>query len=1142
MKKILLLIVILKLAAFGWAQEIKPIYFSDAPIGFLGMAQDSFGYIWLSDNGNGLYKFDGQKAIVYKPEPNNPNSLLSGRIENVFVDSEGILWLPHFEAGLDRFDSEAETFTHFKHNDLDTNTICSDATRDILEDLNGDLWVGTNKGLDKFDKKSGKFIHSFSDDPDALILRNEHIRKLYLDKSGIIWIGTGSPFFGEETPGGLFSLNPNTGEINIYRHSDEENSLIDNRVKAIFEDSRGVFWIGTAGDGLHTMDRETGTFTRHTYDPEQPKKLSRPPIQDIFNFGVDHITFIEEDEEGFIWIGTFGNGLNRYDPIKEITYHYGPNEEGAFRTDNISYWDILKTRDGLLWLTSFYREGATAYMLSKININPPKFNYLEHEGFRTVAQAADGQLYFGTNLGVQVLSKGEVIDLFKTWDEQNGNNQEVRAIKFDDKGNIWAGTGGGGLFFYNIETKELVNYRHEQGNPNSLSNDYVGDIIILENDEIFVATMDGLDILDLRTNRFEHFELKNVNFSNSTTTTNANKHVAIDGENRIWVAGSGGIFKFNRDSGTFSKYNLGVGNEIVLDLFIDDQGVPWIGTINHGLRRYNSENDFFHPILDKAGHLNKYSFVINITQDKNKAIWVNTNNHLIKYDLASNQGILFGDDWVPKAGRFTGGELISLSSGEIIFATRASVIRFQPEDFMRRQLTIDKPFIEKLIINDKIQHVTLNKRLYESFRGSSSIRLSHDQKDLRFQIGFINFQSHQNEQAISYKLENYDKDWRYTTSGSLIDYYRVPPGSYVFSIMATDAFGNWGTKNLNIFIAKPWYQTWWAYIIYTVLFLTAIRVFTRWREKRFQQEKETLQLKVEERTSELKKSLEELKSTQAQLIQSEKMASLGELTAGIAHEIQNPLNFVNNFSEVSAELLDEVKETRTKSRALRQSSGTEATKEEELEDEILEDIKQNLEKINHHGKRADAIVKGMLEHSRTGSGEKELTDINNLASEYLNLAYQSFKSKNEGVDIKLITDLDPTIPKIELVRADIGKVLLNILNNAFYAVTSKFDVRNSKFDIPLNHPTIGITTKNLGDKPNSYQVEISISDNGPGIPDAIKDKIFQPFFTTKPTGQGTGLGLSLSYDIVKAHGGGLRVDSSDGMGAEFIIQLPAKGN
>jgi len=305
----------------------------------------------------------------------------------------------------------------------------------------------------------------------------------------------------------------------------------------------------------------------------------------------------------------------------------------------------------------------------------------------------------------------------------------------------------------------------------------------------------------------------------------------------------------------------------------------------------------------------------------------------------------------------------------------------------------------------------------------------------------------------------------------------------------------------------------------------------------------------------LETTLTNLKSTQAQLIQSEKMASLGELTAGIAHEIQNPLNFVNNFSEVSAELLDEVKETRAKVRS-RESGSQETrprTQEDEIEDEILEDIKQNLEKINHHGKRADAIVKGMLEHSRSGKGEKELTDINTLAGEYLNIAYQSFKSKNEGVDIELICDFEPSLKKMEIVRSDIGKVLLNILNNAFYACGERsrstgtssrhdgqaFDIHHSIFDIQ-NSPKVTVSTKNLGDK-----IEISISDNGPGIPSSIKSKIFQPFFTTKPTGQGTGLGLSLSYDIVKAHGGEIRVESlpadeagEEGKWTTFIITLP----
>ncbi|WP_373495536.1 sensor histidine kinase, partial [Aquiflexum sp.] len=292
----------------------------------------------------------------------------------------------------------------------------------------------------------------------------------------------------------------------------------------------------------------------------------------------------------------------------------------------------------------------------------------------------------------------------------------------------------------------------------------------------------------------------------------------------------------------------------------------------------------------------------------------------------------------------------------------------------------------------------------------------------------------------------------------------------------------------------------------------------------------------------IEKAFAALKSTQAQLIQSEKMASLGELTAGIAHEIQNPLNFVNNFSEVSSELVEEIKESRAKNQALRQGSGTahrqgsgtEPMTEVKLEDEILEDIKQNLEKINLHGKRADAIVKGMLEHSRASSGEKVLTDINALADEYLRLSYHGMRAKDKSFNADFETQFDTDLPKVNVVPQDIGRVLLNIINNALQACGSTFDIQRSSFDIK-NPPKVTVSTKNLGDK-----IEISIKDNGPGIPDAIKDKIFQPFFTTKPTGQGTGLGLSLSYDIVKAHNGEFTVESKVDEGTEFKVSLPLK--
>jgi signal transduction histidine kinase len=284
--------------------------------------------------------------------------------------------------------------------------------------------------------------------------------------------------------------------------------------------------------------------------------------------------------------------------------------------------------------------------------------------------------------------------------------------------------------------------------------------------------------------------------------------------------------------------------------------------------------------------------------------------------------------------------------------------------------------------------------------------------------------------------------------------------------------------------------------------------------------KAELEIEVKERTTEilkqkeeLQKIVDELKSTQTQLVQQEKLASLGALTAGIAHEIKNPLNFVNNFSELSTELVDEF--IRTTDETERQEIGA--------------DLKINLQKINEHGKRADSIVKNMLQHSRSGSGEKQLTDINQICEEYFNLAFHGKRAIDANFNCEMVKNLDNTIPQVNCVVQDISRVFLNLINNAFDAVRE----RELEGKTPSYKPSVTLTTKQINNT-----ISISISDNGKGIPQHIKEKIFEPFFTTKPAGQGTGLGLSLSYDIVKAHGGEMRLETVEGEGSEFVIQLP----
>ena len=269
-----------------------------------------------------------------------------------------------------------------------------------------------------------------------------------------------------------------------------------------------------------------------------------------------------------------------------------------------------------------------------------------------------------------------------------------------------------------------------------------------------------------------------------------------------------------------------------------------------------------------------------------------------------------------------------------------------------------------------------------------------------------------------------------------------------------------------------------------------------------------------------------LKSTQTQLIHSGKLASLGELTAGIAHEIQNPLNFVNNFSELSIDLVKELSEEITKPQI-----------DKSLVTELFDDLKHNQEKINLHGKRASSIVKSMLEHSRERTGIKELTDINVIVNEYFRLSYHGLRAKDKNFNTAMESHFDQSLPKVNIIPQDFGRVVLNLINNAFYAVNER-RLKESKMD-PINHqklyePCVSVTTDRVGNN-----ILIHVKDNGAGIPENIKDKIFNPFFTTKPPGQGTGLGLSLSHEIIeKGHGGVLNVDSTEGVGTEFIIQIP----
>jgi len=566
--------------------------------------------------------------------------------------------------------------------------------------------------------------------------------------------------------------------------------------------------------------------------------------------------------------------------------------------------------------------------------------------------------------------------------------------------------------------------------------------------------------------------------------------------------------KLNGKNNSITHYLQG---QNVYAICIDHSGSIWAGTGN-GLYQYNTAKDRYSifQINDLPGAIQNVEGII---EDKESNLWVSTNNHIVKIFPGRNTLNIYGKNYGITAHESHVFDNYVAKDGEIFLGGWGGYNAFYPNQIK----AIEPPLltITEFKVNEQEVFPVTGSILKIPVWQAKEIQLKYGENNFSFDFTAIDYEDPKGLK-YAFRLDNYDNNWHYIEAEHKAYFFHIPPGNYVFRAKVINSGGVWKEKIIAIKILPPWWETWWFRVLSVIALIIVIYAIIQERSRKLKAENIVLEQKVAERTAQLKRSLEELKSTQAQLIQSEKMASLGELTAGIAHEIQNPLNFVNNFSEISNELIDEMKEE------LNKGDVDEAKF-------IADDIKQNLEKINHHGKRADAIVKGMLQHSRNSNGIKEPTDINTLADEWIRVAYNSIRAKDKLFNATLQTDFDNSIGNVNIIPPDIGRVLLNLYNNAFYAVMEKKKTFPSGYE-----PEISVITKKIFDK-----MEIRIKDNGVGISQKALDKIFQPFFTTKPTGEGTGLGLSLAYDIItKNHNGAISVKSKEGEGTIFIIELP----
>ena len=1033
-----------------------------------GMVLDDQGNIWMPDSFGPLLILDPKGGTLKKALPHEGLDSL----RHLMVDDDKRIWGTSQYGGVKIIDIKEQ---NVKVLDKAHKQLASNWSTGITRDKDGNIWISTGgDGIHIVDLKNKKIKHL--DIVHGLF--SDWLSNVVCDSAGRLWAGM--------YQGLIHVIDP---KKNVIQTISEMHSVASGLYITCFtQDTRGRMWAGTNGNGAGVIDLAHRRVMHLRKDD---------------GLGSDNVSDIKHDNEGQAWIGT-DLGLNVVSNNKALIEHIG--------TDTIS--NLMEDRDGLIW-------EATA---NGVVIVDHKKKTIKRLGMRQ--GLANDAVHFikETNDGVFISTENslEILDVAKT--TITHLESSYNDVLFDKAGQVWYLDGTGrGLNLYNPKNQTIKHF----GKSELQLNDFIESMCLDGQGRVWLSSGGGqVGIIDPGAGTIQF--LTNIKGAKYSTI-----NFLPDDKGNIWMGTDAGICVADLKDQNIVYFSVGQGlmSDKVLSLRLHNgsvyagtaQGVTVITPPAGGVSAQEKW------IVTSYGSVKKFSSNYNADLVTRNGIYLSgdagiTEFRLDKKDTAKSAPYIKGITVADHPVYFLDKSRFKLSGSDTLW---------QPNDeghFSNGETPVNTSYAYQSGLK------------WDKVTGSDNmpvhLTIPYGQNSVHFHYGNLNLAPHDTTR-YRYMLKGADKNWNEITSDTATaNYVNLQPGAYTFLLVSRNADNMWSKPvKFRFTINPPVWQTWWAYIVYFFLFVWALRTFVRFRSRQLEKEKRELENRVRLATEEvtkqkreiesqrdnlevqrnsLEKTLGELKTTQNQLIQSEKMASLGELTAGIAHEIQNPLNFVNNFSEVNQEMIDELEEE---------------LKAGNLEDAlaIAADIKQNEERINHHGKRADSIVKGMLEHSRTQSGQKEPADINAIADEYLRLAYHGLRAKDKMFNAEMVTRFNPSLPKINVVPQDIGRVLLNIFSNAFYAVNQKKKTAGDGYK-----PEVSVET--LLEKNN---VVIKIKDNGTGIPDAIKEKIMQPFFTTKQTGEGTGLGLSLAYDmVVKGHGGSIEVNTKEGEFTEFIISVP----